>query len=126
MLIPMGGSAEPWFAPVWRFARGVMLIDLSMGLVVVALSVWKGWSSVEESSTAILIGGLVLGAIGVLPVAGPMVSGAFGAGLNTDPLRNQLPQASLVDPSIMRIFAMFIAAGVLALVYAVVIKTLFA
>ena len=141
MLEAVDGSAEPWFAPLWRFGRTVMLIDLALGLVVVMLSTWQGWTSVAESWIAILVGGGVLAGIGLLPVLGPIMGPALvsivgmfaGGGYDTaGTLGHQTypgyPDTTRDDrsPGMLRFSALLITAGLLAIAYALAVKTLFA
>ena len=117
-----GDAAEPWFAPLWRFGRTVLLLDLAMSVVVAALSIWNGWTSAEESSTAILAGGVVLGVIGLLPFVAPML-----AALQPQEVFTQFPVASSEErpAGVLRISALFVTAGLLAIAYAAAVKTLF-
>ena len=137
MLEAVDGSAEPWFAPLWRFGRTVMLIDLALGLVLVVLSIWQGWTSVAESWTAILVGGALLAGLGLLPVLGPIGgpalvaivgmfagSGYYSAGHQgypgyPDPTRDDR------SPGMLRFSALLITAGLVAIAYATVVKLLF-
>ena len=119
----MGGSAEPWFAPVWRFARAVMLIDLLLCAVVAGFSVWNGWTSVEDSSTAILVGGIVLSGSGVLPFVLPLLE-ALPASQMQPRLLYPEPKTEVLGPGMLRISALLTTAGLLAIAYALAVKTL--
>ena len=125
----MGGSTEPsrerWFAPLLRFGRVVLLLDLALGMVIGGLSIWQGWTSVGESSTAIIVGGLVLAGLGALPAVGPVL-GAL------QPTQMQIswrfPDTANADraPGVLRVSALLLTAGLVAMAYGVVVKTLFA
>jgi len=125
----MGGSADPseerWLAPLWRFGRTVLLLDLALGMVVAALSIWRGWTSVVESSTAIFVGGLLLAGLGALPLVAPVLAAYQPAEMQ---LRLRYPETTNTDraPGVVRISALLVTAGLVAIVYAVVVKTLIA
>ena len=137
MLEAVDGSAEPWFAPVWRFGRTVLLIDLALGLVLVVLSIWQGWTSVAESWTAILVGGALLAGLGLLPVLGPIMGpalvgilGLFASGGYASAGHQAYPgypDTTRDDrsPGMLRISALLITAGLVAIAYATVVKLLF-
>ena len=125
----MGGSTETsserWFAPLLRFGRVVLLLDLALGMLIGGLSIWRGWTSVGESSTAILVGGLVLAGLGALPMVGPVI-GALQPGQIQIPWR--YPETATADraPGVLRISALLLTAGLVAMAYGIVVKTLFA
>ena len=122
---PTGPSSERWFAPLLRFGRVVLLLDLALGIVVAALSIWRGWTSVAESSTAIIVGGVVLAGLGALPAVGPVL-GALQPTQMQIPWR--FPDMANEDraPGVLRVSALLVTAGLLAIAYGVAVKTLFA
>ena len=81
-------GAEPAYAPYLRFARNVLLVDLLMGAAVFVVSVWQGWTSVEESTTAIFGGGAILLGLAILPAVGPWLSIIFYSPLSNSPMND--------------------------------------
>ena len=125
--VGMSGQAEPWFAPLWRFGRSVMVLDLVLGVAVFALSLWKGWTSVEESASAILAGGALYLVIAAVPVLGPVMAALDRTQLAYQ-FRAPVPAANENEsgPQTRRISLLFVAAGLLAIAYGVAVKALFA
>jgi len=58
---------DSWWRPIWRFVSRLLLIEAALCAVCVGLALWRGWGA-GELSTAIVVGGLALGAFGVLPL----------------------------------------------------------
>jgi len=58
---------DSWWRPVWRFVSRVVVIEAALCAACVGLALWRGWGA-GELSTAIVVGGLALGAVGVLPL----------------------------------------------------------
>jgi len=58
---------DSWWRPIWHFVSRLLLIEAALCAVSVGLALWRGWG-VGELSTAIVVGGLALGAVGVLPL----------------------------------------------------------
>ncbi|MBA4181580.1 MAG: hypothetical protein C0506_13400 [Anaerolinea sp.] len=124
------GGAEPTYTPYLRFARNVLLVDLVMGAMVFGLSWKQGWTSLEESTTAIFGGGAVLLAIAILPIAGPMLNSASPTTLPggmTDYSRYRAMAAGYEEPHLMhpRATLTLLVAGFIPIAYAGVVSVLF-
>ncbi|MBA4181581.1 MAG: hypothetical protein C0506_13405 [Anaerolinea sp.] len=121
-------NAGPAYGPYLRFARNVLLVDLAMGVVVLVVSVWRGWTSVEESTVAILAGGGALIGLAMLPGIATANSSAFGHGagglLNQGTNRYyaavQLDDPDAYEPS-PGITWTLLAAGFIPVVYAAIV-----
>ena len=123
-------GAEPAYAPYLRFARNVLIVDMVMGAVVLALSWWQGWTSVEESTTAIFGGGAVLLAIAILPNVGPWLPIVFYSPFGSRAMSDYAQYRVLdgrEDLSVMHPSATLtlLAAGAIPVVYAAVVATVF-
>ena len=130
-------GAEPAYVPYLRFARNVLLVDLVMGAAVFVVSVWQGWTSVEESTTAIFVSGGALLVFAGLPFAGPMLEGLNrGQGGLGGPVVYEHYAATTADTlkrmeqnrfssAHLRFTLTLVAAGAIPMAYAATVSALF-
>lgn len=129
-------GAEPAHGPYLRFARNVLIVDLVIGIAVLALSWWQGWTSVEESTLVIFGGGAVLLLLAALPFAGPVLEGlnrggGFGGHVvyahyadTTSDTVKRMGQDRFSSPQ-MRFTLTLLAAGAIPVAYAGIVSALF-
>lgn len=125
-------GAEPAYAPYLRFARNVLIVDLVMGVAVFVLSWWQGWTSVEESTTAIFGAGAVLFGLAALPLVAPALEGVNrghgpGGWYEPEVLQQARAEAFKDAHSPMRagFTLILLAAGMILIGYAGVVSALF-
>jgi hypothetical protein len=117
-------------APFVRFARNVLVIDALMVALVLVLSVWRGWTSLEESSNALFGGGLVLVVLALLPLAGPWLGVMFYTPVSNTTMNEYARIQAMAGhedlktmkpPATLTLFA----AGLLPIGYALLVHALF-
>ncbi len=104
-----------------RFGRNVLLIDLAMAAVALGLSIWQGWTSLEEWTAVIFGGGAVLLVLAILPTMGPVlntVSPALPGRVGGYDPRLEVLGAAERGPAFARITATLLVAGFIPVLFA--------
>ncbi|MGH2632214.1 MAG: hypothetical protein ACRDG3_02285 [Tepidiformaceae bacterium] len=78
-----------WRQPMAQFARRLLATETALFAVCLGLALWQGWSA-GVLAAAILIGGLALGALGILPLF-------LGSPPNTTALLNGMQGFQVID-----------------------------
>ena len=117
------------FVPYLRFGRNVLIVDLAMGLVVLVVTISRGWTSLEESTLAILAGGVAILALALLPGLASSGSTAFGMNGTVNSgtytyFATMQPDTTPRDNFGQGITWTLLAAGFIPLAYAVLVATL--